>query len=58
MIEQILTFYTYGLVFMGILESIQRGYENKDIDLQLLLNITLWPLVILSGIGHLIRKIQ
>ena len=50
-------YYIYGIVVMAMAESIQRGYDDKDIDGQMILNSILWPFVILSLIGRIIYAI-
>ncbi len=49
--------YIYGIVVMAMAESIQRGYDDKDIDGQMILNSILWPFVILSLLGRIIHAI-
>lgn len=51
-------YYGYGILIMAMLESIQIGYEDRDLNGQFILNAVLWPLVLLSVIGRLIRALQ
>ena len=53
-----LEYYLYGVIIMAMLEAIQVGYEDRDIDGQLILNSLLWPLVLLSVLGRIIHVIK